>query len=511
MRDDWIDIELGKISQIYNGNSVNEEVKDKKYRICKEGLNYIGTKDIGFDGAINYDNGVKIPFEEPKFKIAPKNCILVCSEGGSAGKKTAYTQENICFGNKLYAIVNKFSVFYGKYVYYYTRYWKFFQSFQNQMNGIIGGVSVKNFSNIEISIAPLLEQKAIVAKIEQLFSELDNGIANLKTAQAKLKIYRQAVLRKAFEGELTSEWREKQTNLPTADELLEQIKKEREEHYKLQLEEWKQAVKDWETNGKSSKKPIKPNQQSALKSISSSDLPNIPHCWLYFLSVDVSDFITKGTTPSKLELFSATGDIPFLKVYNLTFDASLDFKNNPTFVTNSTHQNFLKRSIVYPNDVLMNIVGPPLGKVSIVSDLYPEWNINQAIVRFRPYKILSSKYLAYYLLAHKTMLRISKKAKATVGQFNLTLEICREIELSLCSLEEQNQIVQEIESRLSVCDTIEETIKLSLQKAESLRQSILKKAFEGRLLSNQELEDIKNHPDYESAAKLLERIKQERK
>ncbi len=115
MRENWIEIELGEISQIYNGNSINEKVKEEKYQVCKIGLNYIGTKDIGFDGVIVYENGVKIPYEEPKFKIAPKNCVLVCSEGGSAGKKTAYTKEDICFGNKLYAIVNKFFVFEGKY------------------------------------------------------------------------------------------------------------------------------------------------------------------------------------------------------------------------------------------------------------------------------------------------------------------------------------------------------------------------------------------------------------
>ena len=90
-------------------------------------------------------------------------------------------------------------------------------------------------------------------------------------------------------------------------------------------------------------------------------------------------FITKGTTPAKKELFSGHGEIPFVKVYNLTFSNKLDFSIDPTFVSNATHKGFLKRSITYPGDVLMNIVGPPMGKVSIVPHDYPEWNINQEI------------------------------------------------------------------------------------------------------------------------------------
>ena len=108
-------------------------------------------------------------------------------------------------------------------------------------------------------------------------------------------------------------------------------------------------------------------------------------------------FITKGTTPSKDKMSARSGDYPFIKVYNLTFDNSLDFSIDPTFVDEETHRGFLARSIAYPGDVLMNIVGPPMGKVSIVPDTYPEWNMNQAVARFRCSDGLNTKYLAYYL------------------------------------------------------------------------------------------------------------------
>ncbi|MGE4457211.1 MAG: restriction endonuclease subunit S [Arcobacteraceae bacterium] len=507
MRENWIEIELGEISQIYNGNSINEKVKEEKYQVCKIGLNYIGTKDIGFDGVIVYENGVKIPYEEPKFKIAPKNCVLVCSEGGSAGKKTAYTKEDICFGNKLYAIVNKFFVFEGKYVYYYTRYQKFFKSFQNQMNGIIGGVSVKKFSNITIPLAPLLEQKAIVAKIEQLFSELDNGISNLKTAQAKLKIYRQAVLKKAFEGELTKEWREKQTNLPTADELLEQIKKEREVHYKQQLEEWKQAVKDWEENGKDGKRPSRISKPKILDEVTTEEIDTyseLPISWKWERFNNVTHKI--GDIDHKMPKPSENG-IPYLSTGNIYADGTMDFQNAKT-ISEEDYKRLALKIKPEKNDIIFPRYGTIGRNILVNIDKKFLVSYSCAIIK-NINKYINAKYAHYYSLSPVIKKEIKRYTVQTT-QANIGIASIENFVFPLCSFEEQNQIVQEIESRLSVCDKIEETIETSLVKSEALRQSILKKAFEGKLLSEQELENIKNHPEYESAETLLENIKKER-
>ena len=184
---------LGEISKIYNGNSINAEEKEKKYRGV-DGRNYIGTKDIDFDCSVNYNNGVKIPFDEKKFKVAPAGSVLVCAEGGSAGKKSAYISEDVCFGNKLFAITNNQNLFEGKYVFYYTRYKKFFDLFKNELSGLIGGVSSKKFGEIPIPLPPLPTQHQIVSRIESLFAELDKAVEHLRTTQQQLKIYRQAVL-----------------------------------------------------------------------------------------------------------------------------------------------------------------------------------------------------------------------------------------------------------------------------------------------------------------------------
>ena len=184
---------LGEIAKIYNGNSINAEEKEKKYKGV-DGRNYIGTKDIDFDCSVNYNNGVRIPYGEEKFKIAPAGSVLVCAEGGSAGKKSAFITEDVCFGNKLFAITNNQGLFDGKYVFYYTRYKRFFDLFKNELSGLIGGVSSKKFGEIPIPLPPLPTQQAIVTRIESLFAELDKAAEHLRTAQQQLKTYRQAVL-----------------------------------------------------------------------------------------------------------------------------------------------------------------------------------------------------------------------------------------------------------------------------------------------------------------------------
>jgi type I restriction enzyme S subunit len=247
-----------------------------------------------------------------------------------------------------------------------------------------------------------------------------------------------------------------------------------------------------------------------MQTLDISDLHQLPEGWLWVQAQDVCNWITNGYTPKADKMFQGKGEIPFIKVYNLTNNGELNFSINPTFISKETHTKELLRSNVFPGDILMNIVGPPLGKVSKVPDIFPEWNINQAIVIYRPLEGYERKFLLYSLLTNKILSWAIKRSKATAGQFNLTITICRNLPLPFPPLAEQRRIVAEVERRLSVSDKMEVTIKDSQQKAESLRQSILKKAFEGKLLNKKELEKVRKAPDWEPAEKLLEKIRQEK-
>lgn len=153
---------------MYTGNSIPVAIKAKKYANLKEGYDYIGTKDVGFDSSIDYDNGVRIPYDEPKFKYAYPSSILMCIEGDSAGRKIAMLDKKVCFGNKL-CNFNPIGIN-PKYLYYFLQSPQFRATFIDKKKGIIGGVSGKKLKNICIPIPPHEEQIRIVSRLDSLLS-----------------------------------------------------------------------------------------------------------------------------------------------------------------------------------------------------------------------------------------------------------------------------------------------------------------------------------------------------
>ncbi len=197
---------VNNIADIFTGNSINETVKKEKYTGISEGLNFIGTKDIDFDGTINYENGVKISDYE-NFKTIPPDTPLLCIEGGSAGKKIGITSEKVCFGNKLCAFVCKNVE--QKLLYYYLQSNVFFYSFMKERHGLIGGVSVGTLKNIPFPLPLTIEeQRRIVKCIESLFEKLDAAKEKAQNVLDSFETRKAAVLHKAFSGELKIENKE---------------------------------------------------------------------------------------------------------------------------------------------------------------------------------------------------------------------------------------------------------------------------------------------------------------
>ena len=485
-RKDWIIERLGDFAISEKGKKPKNQSETQTEEFKYPYVDIQGFEKKIFD---SYTDGVKCNF-------CTENDFLMVWDGsrsGLVGKAVAGAIGSTLVKINLPIIENHFA--------YYFLKSKYLEINTNAKGTGTPHVNPDLLWNYSFPIVPILEQKAIVGKIEQLFSELDNAVANLKTAQAKLKIYRQAVLKKAFEGELTCEWREKQTNLPTADELLEQIKKEREVHYKKQLEEWKLAVKEWEDNGKNGKRPSKPSKKIQDEIFTKENLPQgWVHCPIKNIGV-----IATGATPLRGNAdYWTDGSIPWVKSGALN---ELYVKEADEYVTQKAlDETNIKLFPVHTLLIALYGEGKTRG---MCSELLIETTTNQAIAGIiqEGLEEKTRPYLKQFLI--KNYQDIRRKSSGGV-QPNLNSDIVKNTLVPLCSLEEQNQIVQEIESRLSVCDKIEETIETSLAKSEALRQSILKKAFEGKLLSVQELENIKNHPEYESAQALLKRIKEER-
>lgn len=336
--------------------------------------------------------------------------------------------------------------------------------------------------NYQFAIPPLLEQRSIVAKIEQLFSELDNGIACLKKSQEQLKVYRQAVLKQAFEGELTKLWREQQASLPSAQDLLDIIKTEREQA----------AI----NQGKKLKSVI-PLTQAEL-----DDLPELPEGWGWIRVDDASSHIVDclHNTAKFVDRGYYCIDTTCIEQGKINFDKA-------RFVDQDIYMERIKRLKPKAGDLLFAREGT-VGTVVIVPDK-TDLCIGQRMMMFRSISVCHSSYLMYCFQSIIFKKQYIPLISGTTSP-HLNIRDIVQLKIPFCSLQEQAQIVKEIETRLSVCDNMEATIREALEKAEALRQSILKKAFEGKLLSEEELTATRNDPDWEPAEKLLERIRAEK-
>lgn len=187
---DWATNTLGRTCDIYNGNTINADYKKKHFTGLKEGYPFIATKDVSFDGEIDYENGVRIPFNT-RFKKAEDGSVFICAEGGSAGKKIARVTQTVCFGNKLFCIRPKVSSVDSSFLYYFLLSDVFKRQFKESLSGLIGGVSARKFQSFSIHYPSLSEQKEIVASLNLSFSKIDTLKRNAKEAYDEaLEVYR---------------------------------------------------------------------------------------------------------------------------------------------------------------------------------------------------------------------------------------------------------------------------------------------------------------------------------
>ena len=167
----WQWCRLSNIANLYTGNSINESEKKSRYTDVI-GTEYIATKDVGFDNSIDYKNGISIPEKHiENFRIAPANSVLMCIEGGSAGRKIGILSQSVCFGNKLCCFSPYADI--SEYIFYYLQSPLFFEIFSSNKNGIIGGVSVNNLKQLFIPLPPYEEIKRIIKKIKQILKGIE--------------------------------------------------------------------------------------------------------------------------------------------------------------------------------------------------------------------------------------------------------------------------------------------------------------------------------------------------
>ena len=224
--DSWEWVRINTIREVYTGNSINKTEKETKFTGLTEGYNYIATKDVKFDNSLDYDNGVKIPKDLEKFRIAPEGSVLLCIEGGSAGRKIGILNQDVCFGNKL-ACFKTFNEN-NNFLFYYLQSPNFKEIFKSKKTGIIGGVGIAKLRNVLMPIPPLKEQKRIINKLHDLIPKINEyGIYkesfDILNSEFPDKL-KSSILQEAIQGKLVPQ----NPNDEPASILLERIKDEKE-------------------------------------------------------------------------------------------------------------------------------------------------------------------------------------------------------------------------------------------------------------------------------------------
>ena len=288
------------------------------------------------------------------------------------------------------------------------------------------------------------------------------------------KKLRQKILDLAIHGKLVPQ----DPNDEPASVLLEHIRSEKERLIK-------------EGKIKRSRKTTKTSDAACDK----QEVPfEVPSGWVWCLLEDLA-YVAAGSTPNK-DAFVAKG-IPYIKMYNLRMQ-KIDFDFHPQYIKREIHEGKLYRSRTEIGDLLMNIVGPPLGKLAVIPSTLPEGNFNQAAVLIRPYqhKELLVKYLFYYLSEMSEISSISTKGSA--GQVNISLTQSQNMRIPLPPLFEQQRIVEEVERWFKLIDIIEQG-KTDLQSTiKQAKNKILDLAIHGKL--------VPQDPNDEPASELLKRI-----
>ncbi len=430
-------------------------------------------------------------YEELKaFTIKPNDILMSCA--GTVGK-LAIVPDNIPTGVINQALF-KLSVHPSINLQYFFKLfsYKIEEILRENTRGsaMVNLTSVKDLKEVKFPIAPINEQKRIVEKIEKLFANLDNSDKHLAHLEKQLKRYRQSVLKSAFEGELTREWRDEQSDLETTNELLEKIKIERIEYIEQEVrKKFKDKTEKWIAD--KVKKELD-KFYNGLKQIEDKEKPyNIPKEWNWVRLDELSKKITDGThhTPTY-----ASEGISFISVKDIR-NKKINFENCK-YISAEEHHELYKRCNPENNDVLITKSGT-IGR-SCVVQVDRDFSLFVSVALIKPFlNLLNPYYLMYRLDNYIFMTDIQQTIKGGVIK-NLHIVDMRQLVFPLLSTKEQNEIVKQIEKHFSIIDKLESVVQKSITESKRLRQSILKQAFEGKL--------VEQDPNDESAEELLKKI-----
>ncbi|MBL4305140.1 restriction endonuclease subunit S [Vibrio fluvialis] len=431
----------------------------------------------------------EVGVDESSAKLVPKDTILLALYG-SIGK-LGIAGLDLTTNQAIATAKPNPNWYENKYLFYYL------ESQASNLNNLGSGVTQKNIylkdvKNYQIPLAPRDEQRRIIFKLEELISEFENGVSELKLALDKLTQYRQSLLKSAVEGSLTQQWRAENSDQvqETGEQLLARILKQRREQWQQQklaefAEKGKTPPKNWQDKYP---EPVQPD---------TTNLPELPEGWVW-ASVAQLGYVQLGRqrTPSKMK-----GENPqkYIRAANIT-EQGINF--NDVLEMDFTEKEIPIYQLKTGDLLLTEASGSPehVGRPCIWPDVDGVYCFQNTVIRFQP-SVISADFSFFIFYAYQKLGKYID-VSGGVGINHLSAGKFSKIAVPLPPLVEQGVLVAEITAELDAIDRQTEATVLGLKQSEAQRKNILKSAFSGQL--------VPQDPNDEPASVLLEKIKQER-
>lgn len=455
----WEWVQLGTIGNIFNGNSINASEKDAKFRGV-EGMPYIATKDVGYGlDPLDYENGVFIPPSQQQFRVAHKGAVLLCAEGGSAGKKCGITERDICFGNKLFAN-ELFGSIPSRFILYVYLSPVFRSAFEAAMTGIIGGVSIAKFVELPIPLPPLNQQHRIVAKIDQLMARCDELEKLRSVHNEKLltvhAVAIQRLLKSIADDDFAGAWQFITRHFGELYSVKENVT------------ELRRAVLQLAISGRLIDSSDSPQITGPLSQAVSSPFV-IPSHWKWVPLQAISDQsrgITYGIV--KMEDEPSYGGVFALRCSDVKY-RQLDLSSVRRVSQHISEQ--YSRTILKGGELLLNIRGT-LGGCAVVPDSIAGYNIAREVAVIPLNEVADAEYILnvisspYFTEATNSNLRGIAYKGLNLGTLSAFL-------IPLPPIDEQRQIVEKVNHLLALCNYLESQIDDASSKRAELLNAVM--------------------------------------
>lgn len=451
IKSEWNRVNVSDIAHILNGYAF----KSNLFNQSGDGKPLIRIRDVGRNFTETFFNG-----DWDESYLVRNGDILIGMDGDF--KCSIWRGDDALLNQRVCKISVNNSVFDKQFFVYLM------QPYLDAIHTMTSAVTVKHLSSrtiqeIPLPNPPLPEQRAIVAKIEAVFAELDEGVRELKAAKAQLKTYRQSVLKAAFEGKLTEEWREKN---PKRHSILNDI-----------VDSKNKWIENEIRTGNGEAKRLK--SKLSKHSFNQPENWRIPNTWEWTSLLNGCHLVVD--CHNKTAPYVDTG-IYLMRTSNIR-DGQFKL-DGVKYVDEPTFEYWSRRCPPKENDILFTREAP-MGEAAIIPKGMTVC-MGQRIMLLRVFQEYLKPQFLLHLIMSPNFQRVMMNSAIGTGVKHLRVGDVESLSMPICSFEEQTQIVQEIETRLGAADEMEKAIDEALAQSETLRQSVLKKAFEGRLVEMEE-------------------------